>query len=133
MSAFADGLARVAGRVAVIGEHAEGVIQARGKVVKFGELILRQSLGGKKIEGARVRIFENGVENRQVVAKRLAGSGGSDHHEIFSGAGQLRQRQLDANKGARSLWRDRQRPVQDAPKPAWGRIAPGELGCALWR
>ncbi len=94
VGAFADGFARVAGRVAVIGEYAEGIVKARGEIVKFRELILRQGLGGKKIEGARIRIFENGIEYWQVVAKRLAGGSGSDDHEVFSAARKLGSRGL---------------------------------------
>ena len=90
---FADGRARVGGRVAVVGENAESVIQALVEIVELGELILRQRLGGKKIQRARVGIFQHGVQDRQVVAERLAGSGRRDddhfvaRHARFRGLG----------------------------------------------
>ena len=72
MALLADGLARVRGRVAVVGEHAEAVPQALREVVQFCELVLCQRLGGKQVEGARVGVFEHGVEHWQVVANRFA-------------------------------------------------------------
>ena len=89
VAAFANGFARVAGRVAVVGEDAELIVEARGEVVELGELILRERLGGEEVEGARVGVFKNGVEDREVVAERFPGGGGSDDDEVFSGAGEV--------------------------------------------
>ena len=50
--------------------------------MQFGELILRERLGGEKVERARVRIFEHGVQDGQVVAKRFSGSGRRDDHDV---------------------------------------------------
>ena len=69
---LANGFARVAGRVAIIGEHAEAIVEALIQIVELGELILRQGFGGKKIERAGVGVGENGVEDGQVVAKSFA-------------------------------------------------------------
>src|SRR5207245_2882114 len=75
---FADRFARVGRRVAVIRENAEAVLQALVQVVKFGELVLRESFRRKKIECAGIGIFENRVQNGQVVAERFSGSRGRD-------------------------------------------------------
>jgi len=55
--------------------------------VEFGKLILGERFGGEEVEGARVGVFENGVEDRQVVAERFSRSGRGDDHEVFSSAG----------------------------------------------
>ena len=85
-----------AGRVAVVGENAEAVVQARGQVVQFGELILRQRLGGKEIQRARVRIFEHRVQDRQVVAKRFSRGRGRHHHDVAPVSNGLRGQGLVA-------------------------------------
>ena len=51
---FANGFARVGGSVTVVSEDAEAVLQALVEIVEFGELVLREGLGGKEIEGACV-------------------------------------------------------------------------------
>ncbi len=66
-----------------------GIVEARGEIVKLGELILRERLGGEEVEGARVGVFKDRVEDREVVAERLAGGGRRDHDEVFSGAGKF--------------------------------------------
>ena len=48
------------------------------QVVEFGELILREGFGGEKLEGARVGVREDGVEDWKVVAERFARSGRRD-------------------------------------------------------
>jgi hypothetical protein len=88
VAAFADGFARVAGSIAIVGEDAEGIVEACGEVVKFGELILRERFGGEEVERAGIGALEDGIENRQVVAEGFAGRGGSDDNEIFALAGQ---------------------------------------------
>ena len=82
---FTDGFAGVAGRVAIVGEDAEAIVEAGIEVVEFGELILRQGFGGEEVEGAGVGVFEDGVDDREVVAKGFAGGGGSDDDYIFFG------------------------------------------------
>ena len=85
MALFADGPARVGGRVAVIRENSEAVIETLVKVVQFRQLILCQSLGREKIQRASVRIFKNGIQDWQVVAKSFSGGGWSNHDHVFTG------------------------------------------------
>ena len=95
------------------------VVEPLAQIVQFGELVLRQRLGGEKVEGARVGIFQHRVQDRQVVAERLAGGRGRDHHGIASGMygrrslGLVRIKLLDAFRaiGCRS--------APAAPIPAW--------------
>ena len=98
VAALANGFARVAGRVAVIGEDAEAVIETRSEIVQFGELVLRQRLGGKEIQRARVGIFKHGVQHGQVVAKRLARSSGRNDNEILAARAPTPLLRPDANK-----------------------------------
>ena len=51
---FANGFARVGGRVAVVGENAKAVLQALVEIVEFCELVLREGLRWKEIERARI-------------------------------------------------------------------------------
>ncbi len=85
MAFFADGLASVAGRIAVIRKHAKAILEALVQVVKFGELILRQGLGGEQVKGAGVSVSKNGVEYREVVAQRLARGGRRDDDDVLPG------------------------------------------------
>ena len=82
VSALADGLASIRGRVAVVCENAEAMIEPCRKIVQLGKLILRESLGGEEIQRACVRIFQNCVQNGQVVAEGFARSRGSDNDGI---------------------------------------------------
>ena len=91
---FADGFARVAGRVAVVGKDAESVVEPLIQIVNFRQLILGQGLGGKKINRASVGIFQNRVYDRQVVAQRFSRSRGRDDDNIFSVVRRLRGRRL---------------------------------------
>ena len=52
--------------------------------MQLGELILRQGLGRKQVQRARVRIFKDRVQHRQVVAQRLAGCRRRNHHNVAS-------------------------------------------------
>ncbi len=64
------------------------------QIVQFGELVLRQRLGREEVERPRIRIFQDRVQHRQVVAKRLARSRRRHHHEILPGARQFRRGRL---------------------------------------
>ena len=81
----ADGLARVLRRVPVVRERADVPAQRVGERVQLGELVLRQRLRGKEVQRARVRILEDAVEDRQVVAEGLARRGGRDHDRVAPG------------------------------------------------
>src|SRR5580704_1544637 len=61
---FADGFARVGGRVAVISKDAEAVVEPLVEVIKLRKLILRQSLGREEVQSASIRIFENRIQYR---------------------------------------------------------------------
>ena len=62
------------------------IVEALREIVQLGELVLRERLGGEEVERARIGIFEDGVQDRQVVAERFAGCRGRDDHEVFSRA-----------------------------------------------
>jgi hypothetical protein len=72
VAAGPDGLARVLGRVAVVGEDADLLGQPRVDVVELGLLVLGQGLGGEEVKGPRRRVLHDGVEDGQIVAERLA-------------------------------------------------------------
>ena len=94
MSLFADGFARVARCVAVVRENTESIFEAAIQIVQFGELILRERLRRKKINRARVAVFEDRVQHRQVVAERFARSGRSHDDDVFAGVYGLGRRSL---------------------------------------
>src|SRR6267154_1791811 len=95
---FADGFARVARRVAVISEDAEAVLEPGIQIVQLCKLILRERFGGKQIKRSTVRAFQNCVQDWQVVAERLAGSGWRDHHDIFASMNGFRSGSLMAEE-----------------------------------
>jgi hypothetical protein len=63
-------------------------------------LILRERFCREKIQRACVGVFQNCVQHRQVVAKRLAGSGGRHNHNIFPGMHRRGGRRLVRVKAA---------------------------------
>ncbi len=87
---FANGFASVGGRVAVVSENAEAVFQTPVEVVEFGELVLREGLGGEEVECAGAGIFEDRVQNWHVIAQRFSGGGGRHDDDIFSGVDRFR-------------------------------------------
>ncbi len=60
------------------------VSQSLAQILQLGKLILSQRFGRKEVESARVRIFQDRVQNRKVVAERFPGSGRSHNHDIFA-------------------------------------------------
>ncbi len=82
---FADSFAGIGGRVAIVGENAEAIVETLIQIVEFGKLVLCKGFGGEQVERAGVGIFQDGVQDRQVVAERFSGSGGGDDDDIFSG------------------------------------------------
>ena len=86
---------RVLRRVAVVGEHAD-LLAAKlrgegfGHRLQLGELILRERLGGKQIQRAAGGSCRIAVQDRRVVAERLARRRRRDHHDVTAG-----QRVLD--------------------------------------
>jgi hypothetical protein len=80
---------RVLRRVAVVGEDADLLARRRGERLghrlQFGELILRERLRRKQVQRPAGRILQDGVENRHVVAQRLARRGRRDDHDVAAG------------------------------------------------
>jgi hypothetical protein len=77
-------LARIARRVAVEGAGANAEVARRVELEDLRDLVLRERLGGKEIERFRAAL-EGGVDDRQVVAERLARGGRRDHHGVAPG------------------------------------------------
>jgi len=59
-------------RVAVVGERLQLDLHLAGEALELRELILREGLRGKQVQRARGGILRDRVEDRQVVAERLA-------------------------------------------------------------
>ena len=89
VGAGADRLARVGRRVAVVGVHADrlatGLADERRQLVQLGHLILRQRLGRKEVQRARRAVLQDRVEDRQVVAERLARGRRSGDDDVLAG------------------------------------------------
>ncbi len=75
-------------RIAVVGEHADRIADG-GKPVaerlQLRELILGEGLRGKQVESAARWILQDGMQDRRVIAQRLAGSGRRYDDHILSG------------------------------------------------
>src|SRR5262249_13200438 len=90
------GRARILWRVAVIGENADFAGQIVGPFHQVIELVVGQGFGRIEVEGSSNRVLKDTLQHRQVVAKRLARSGGrNDHHILpifgkFKGSGLMR-------------------------------------------
>ncbi len=117
VSAAANGAPRVLRRVAIVGEHANLLARivlsragwtARERLahgLQLGELILRERLGRKQVEGPARRILQDRVQHRHVVAERLARRGRCDDHDVaarervLDGLGLVRVELADATRG----------------------------------
>ena len=84
----AAGLARrfapLARGVAVVGLNCDRLTQITQQFAQRCELIVRQRLRRKKIQRSRLRIAQQGVEHRQVVAQRLARSRRGHHADVLA-------------------------------------------------
>ena len=85
--AAAHHAAHVGGRVPVVGVGLQVDLRGVREGSQRHELIGGERLGREEIEGARSGIGGDRVEDRQVVAERLARCGRRDHHGIATGAG----------------------------------------------
>src|ERR1700740_2279523 len=103
MAFFANGSASVAGGVAIVSKDAKAIVEALGRVVKLGELVLCQGFGGEEVQSAVVRVFKAGVQNRQVVAKGFSGSGWRNDDDILSGVDCFRCRRLMGGQAANAF------------------------------
>ena len=86
----ADRPPRVLRRVAVVGEHAdlrhrELPVDGLAHRLQLGELILRERLGRKQIQRAARRVLQDRVQDRRVVAERLARRRRRDHDDVAAG------------------------------------------------
>ncbi len=84
MALLADGLARVIGRIAVIGEGLDVGLQFADETVHLVHLVIGQGLGGEEVNGPRLRLLQYFLEHRDVVAQRLAACRG--RHQDHVGA-----------------------------------------------
>jgi len=88
MSGGADRLARGHGGVAIKGVAADIEIDLRAEQgnegVQLRHLILGKGFGRKEIESSGFAGFEHCIQNRDVVAEGLAGSGGRYHHGVVA-------------------------------------------------
>ena len=82
VASLPDGLARGGLGIAVIGigfdVHAKGL----DHIIEAADLIGRERLGGEEVQGARVVVFQDGGNHRQIVAQGLSAGGGGDHHKV---------------------------------------------------
>lgn len=81
----AHGLAGVTGCVAVEGIGPHPKVACLVKFHQLRDLVLRQRLGRKQVQGPRLRLVRR-LQHRQVVAKRLAGGGWGHHHGMATRA-----------------------------------------------
>ena len=67
---------RILRRIAVVREDADTrlarALEDRRQLVQLGELVLGERLGGKQVHRSGRRISEDGIQDRHVVAERLA-------------------------------------------------------------
>ncbi len=77
-----DRLPRVLRGVPVVGERPDVGPDRLDHPVELRELVLGQRLRREEVEGPRVRVLEDAVEDGQVVAERLARGGRGDDHDV---------------------------------------------------
>ena len=75
VAGLADGASGGGRGVAVVGERLDVGADLFDQSVQLGLLVLGERLGGEEVEGAGVGVFEDGVEDGQVVAEGLAAGG----------------------------------------------------------
>ena len=81
--ACANRTPRVLWCIAVVRERADRLpgagLEGFAERMQLGELVLRQGLGGKQIERPARRVLQDRIQNRDVVAQRLARGRRCDH------------------------------------------------------
>ena len=135
-------LRRWPGRVAVVGVRLERDLGGLGQRPQLDQLVGRQRLGGEQVERPRRIVARDGVDDRQVVAERLARCGGRDDADVAAGADRLdglrlvrvqrlhaaaAQRgdepRIEALRPGRVAWRLRLVDPVRGDQPANGRVA----------
>jgi len=86
MAVVAHGPASVGRGVAVKGEGPYGLFYGFNDVVKGGVLVLCERLGWEEVERTAVGLAKEGVEDRNVVAERLARGGRCGEDDVFIGS-----------------------------------------------
>ncbi len=77
-----DGPPGVLRRVPVVGEDADLGGEELGDLVELGPLVLGQGLGREEVDGPARGVADDGVEDGEVVAKRLARGRGRDDRDV---------------------------------------------------
>ncbi len=83
---FADRLAGIGGRVAVVGIGPDVRLHLSDKAVNFMHLILGEGLRGKHVEGAAFRLFKNALEHGKIVAEGFSARRGGDEDHVATPA-----------------------------------------------
>ena len=86
--------ADVGRRVAVVGVRLQADVGRIGQGAQLHELVRRQRLGGEEVERPGRGVLRDRVEDRQVVAERLARCGRRDDHEVALRRCRLERRRL---------------------------------------
>ncbi len=79
----ADHAPHVGGRVAVVGVRLEADLGGAGQRAQLHQLVRRQRLGGEQVERAGRLVLCHRVDDRQVVAERLARCRRRHHHHVL--------------------------------------------------
>ena len=86
VSRAADRRADLRRRVAVVRVGLEIDVDVARKALELRELVLRERLRREEVESARRRILRDRVDDRQVVAERLAGRRRRDDDDVLARA-----------------------------------------------
>ncbi len=89
MSLPADRLAGVVGGVPVVGVGLDVRLHLADQAVDLVHLVLGEGLGWEEIEGAGLRLFEDLLEDRQVVTESLAARCRGDEDDALALADQI--------------------------------------------
>ena len=83
-----------AGRVAVVDAGCDVDLGGGGQLAERGQLVLAQRLGREEVQRASGGILGHRLEDRQVVAQRLARRGRRDDDDVLAGAQRLERLRL---------------------------------------
>ena len=89
MARLPDGTAGCDRGVAVVGIGLNRHVHGLNERVQLVRLVRRKRFGGKQIQRAAVRVFQNGVQDGQVIAERLARGRRRDHDHMLSPQGRI--------------------------------------------